>query len=321
MGQVAPPFPGLGAGAWRLLAAAALAFAASKAEAGEGASSNYQPGTYGDFGLASPNDPGLEATILTFHADLSARIVDPATGAPADLAAKVEGAALNIAWTAPWRWHGLTFAAGATAPLLRVDAAATLDFGLFGQFRTTDRETGLGDIAVSPLTVYGQAGDFYWSLAEHVTLPTGRFRADRIASPGRGHWSFDTVGAASWLDLDAGFEIAGVAGLLLNASNPETDYRSGPEAHLDVSANVLIGDGFALGATVYAMRQLADDSGAGAGADPLRGRLFGAGLQAFWSPDAERFTPYVTLKWLHDFDARDRLSGDTIFLTAAFPLN
>lgn len=296
------------------------------ATAGEAASSNYTPGAYGDFGLAVPNAPGVEFTLISLAAlGLDTNIVDPTTGAPADIQADAWVGALTVFWTAGEITDGITFAASATATIVDVEVSAELDFGNFGRVVTKDDRSGFGDLALNPITLYGDFGSdatrFYWSLAEFITAPTGRFSPNRLASPGRNHWSFDTVAAASWIDLEAGYELGLAAGFLANLENPDTNYRSGHEAHADVVANVLVGGGFALGVTAYGVAQVEKDSGAGAGAAPLKGHAWGAGLQAFWTPDLERFTPSVRLKWLHDFQAKDRLAGDYLFLTVEFPLN
>ncbi|MEQ9125713.1 MAG: transporter, partial [Alphaproteobacteria bacterium] len=207
------------------------------------------------------------------------------------------------------------------APLAHIDARARLDFGPFGSVRLTDSETGIGDVSVNPVTIYGGDGPLYWSLAEHVTAPTGRFRADRIASPGRNHWSFDTVAALSWIDWAAGYEIAAAAGVIANTRNRATDYRTGAEAHLDASFNMLLAPDIAVGATLYGLAALERDRGAGAGTDPPKPQALGAGLQAIWTPDPADFAPSIRVKWLHDISARDRLKGDAVFLIVEAPLN
>jgi len=302
-------------------AASGALLAGSAALAGEGGLSNYQPGAYGDFGLALPDAPGLQGALTAFHTTLQGVIEDPGTGAPADVKLTATSAVATLSWTSRRFAGGLTFAAGVTAPLLHVDARARLDFGPFGSLRVADSETGIGDISINPITIYGGDGPFYWSLAENVTLPTGRFRQDRIASPGRNHWSFDTVASFSWLDWAAGFEVAAAAGVIANTSNRATDYRTGAEAHVDANLNLLLAPGLAIGATLYGLAALERDRGAGAGADPPKPRAVGAGLQAIWTPDPSDFMPNLRLKWLHDISTRDRLKGDAFFLIVEVPLN
>jgi len=299
---------------------------AAAAEAGEGASSNYAPGIYGDFGLAVPNAPGVQATAgLAAALDLKARIIDPTTGQPAALRADAESAFASLTWTSEPFLGGLQFAAGVTVPYVRTRVAATVDFGIFGVLGQRDETDGFGDVILTPAALYGvlpvtDTVDLYLSLSEFVTAPTGRFFPNRLAPPGRGHWSFDTVAAASWIDETAGYEIGLAGGVLANPRNRDTDYLSGAEAHLDLVANVALGGGFIVGATVYGMAQLEADSGTGAGPDPIKGRLWGAGLQAFWTPDEDAYSPSIRLKWLHDFDAQDRFAGDYVYLTVDFPL-
>ena len=78
---------------------------------------------------------------------------------------------------------------------------------------------------------------------------------------------------------------------------------------------------FAVGATAYAVTALERDRGPGAGSDPPQPWLYGAGLQAIWTPDPSDFAPSIRVKWLHDISARDRLKGDAAFVLFEFPLN
>ena len=306
------------------LSAAALV-STSPATAAEGGASNYLPGAYGDFGLAVANAPGFEMTLAGVAAiGLQGDIVDPATAAPASLDVDANSLTASLVWTSQPFGHSLVISAGLTLPYTDIETRAALNLGVFGVQNLRDDNDGFGDVVLNPLSLYGavavgEATDLYWSLAEYVTAPTGKHSAARISNPGRDHWTFDTVLAASLIDEAAGYEIAAAGGFMINTKSGGTNYKSGAEAHLDLVANVLVGDGVALGATVYGVAQIERDRGA-VGPSPPKGQAWGAGLQAFWTPDPERFTPSVRLKWLRDLEAEDRLKGDYVFLIVDFPL-
>lgn len=294
--------------------------------AGEGGSSNYLPGGSGDFGIAIPDEPGVTLTAVGLYLDVSDTITDTTTGFPVTVTAKAQVIVLGLDWTSQPFWDGIAFSAGVAVPAFRSNVSATVDFGVFGTATAEETTTGIGDIIFNPITLWGGIGDMdtqrlYWSLAEFITAPTGQARRGRIAEPGRNHWSFDTVASVSWVDFQSGYELSGAAGVIFNTRNNQTDYTSGAEAHLDLNANMLVGDGFAVGITGYGVQQLERYSGPGAGADPLKGYAWGAGLQTLWTPNPETFTPSVRLKWLHDIQSRDRLAGDTIILSLDVPLN
>lgn len=68
------------------------------------------------------------------------------------------------------------------------------------------------------------------------------------------------------------------------------------------------------GVTGFWYQQISDNSGDGATFGAFRARVHGIGPVLSYGHDVAGKTITAELKWLHEFDNRNRLEGDTIFL-------
>jgi len=101
---------------------------------------------------------------------------------------------------------------------------------------------------------------------------------------------------------------------MFNTENPDTDYETGTEFHVDFVANQFISETFALGLRGYYYSQLTGDSGAGATLGDFESESFALGPGLVWT--VGRFT--LLGKWLHDFSAENRFESDYVTLTVAW---
>jgi hypothetical protein len=80
-------------------------------------------------------------------------------------------------------------------------------------------------------------GELSFKFAEAIIAPTGGYDINEQVNLGRNYWSFDTVGAATWLHTATGSEVSVAPGIMLNTENDDTDYTTGAEFHVDFTAN------------------------------------------------------------------------------------
>ncbi|MGI9571237.1 MAG: transporter, partial [Desulfobulbia bacterium] len=96
-----------------------------------------------------------------------------------------------------------------------------------------------------------------------------------------------------------------------------TQYRTGTEFHLDLTANQFVTEELALGLRGYVYQQLTGDTGAGALLGSFKGESTGGGFGLSWVPAALGGRLAVTASWLRDLHAKRRLKADYGSISAA----
>ena len=284
------------------------------ADAAEGASSNYFPGSYGNFLIAVEPDPGwiYQNYNIFYDANVNQAVLqgrinaDIKTFSYANMSAGI--------YTFKDKVFGATFAMAAFVPIAYVDLDASLA-GPNGSVSVSDSVTGLGDISFEPLSFYWAAGNWNFNLYEIIITPTGKYDVNDSVNVGLNHWSFDTVFAFTYFNADSGFDFSMATGLMINTKNDDTDYKTGNELHIDVMVNQFLSDTFALGLTGYYYTQVTGDSGSGAILGDFEGDSYGIGPSLLWVPTTKKGNFSLTATWLHDLDATRRLESDYAVVT------
>ncbi len=289
-------------------------FIVSSVHAGEGGFSNYFPSTYGDFGVAIPPEPGLTYINynLFYSAEVERAVLQGRVKTDIDTFAYFNMSALFYTLDRPVLGGRYLF--GVFVPIGYVD----LDADLVGQLTSVsvnESETALGDISFIPFSGYWNTGNWYFNLYELVFAPTGQYDVDNNVNVGRNYWSFDTVFAITYLNMETGREFSLVPGFMINTKNNATDYSTGNEFHLDAMFNQFFSDTFALGLHGYYLKQVEGDSGTGALLGDFKGESYGIGPSLLWTPKVGRWYPTITANWLHDLDATNRLESDYVVIT------
>lgn len=291
---------------------AVILSSASALHAAEGGYSNYIPGTYGDFGTAL--EPAGKLTLrndLYYYGADAARSVRAGgilLGMDLDMWINMT----TVLYKPEFEIFGAQYAFGTLIPIVHADLDATV-----GGLRLQDETTGLGDIAFVPGVLYWNFGEVHLSLAQYVVAPTGRFSTNRLVNPGLNYWSFDTNFALTWLDPDRGTELSFNLGYIYNTENDKTNYRSGQEVHLDFAINQYLSETFAVGLHGFYLDQISDDKGAGALLGGFQARAAGIGPAFMYATRIGEQDVTFIAKWLHEFEAENRLEGDHFFLSFA----
>ena len=286
-----------------LLLASGLGMARGVAQATEGASSYYFPGSSTAFAVAVAPEPGFMAVSQTLF--YSGRASKAVLGGRVNFALEADAfyEYMGGFYTFDEPVLGSRLQVGIVVPVGHADVEAAL-----GSRRASENRTGIGDTMISA-ALYWQKGNFHYKLVESVFVPTGEYGTGDLANVGRNYWGFDTVLAVTWLNAATGTEISVAPGILFNTRNTATDYKSGNEFHVDFAVNQFLAQNLALGLHGYYFRQVSGDSGSGAKLGGFEGESFGVGPALLWMPKAGKSKLSVIAKWLHDVHQENRLHG------------
>ncbi len=284
--------------------------------AAEGASSHYLPGAVGDIFLAVPPEPGFTAANMFWYqtGSTDAALLEGQLSLGLDLDLFLNIASLS--YTFEKVLLGGRYTIGTAIPFGYAGIDGTLIGPRGGSIDFSDDSFDLSDIAIIPFQMNWNTGPWSFSIWESIVAPTGGYEASgsTFANLGRNYWSFDTVGAVTWFKSESGTEVSVAPGVMFNTENPDTEYQTGTEFHVDFVANQFISETFALGLRGYYYKQLTGDSGAGATLGDFKSESFALGPGLVWT--VGRFT--VLGKWLHDFSAENRFESDYVTLTVAW---
>jgi hypothetical protein len=254
--------------------------------------------------------------------------------AKADVTGKVYYNLPSILWVAPQKVLGGNVGFGAIVPFgwkdvnLDLDALATLSLGppinktfTRGQtFSLNDSSTEFGDPVLNALIGWHE-GNWHWNVSALLNVPIGPWDNSSSSNLSFNHWGLDTTAAVTWLDPKTGFEVSAAPGFTFNWENPDTDYTTGTEFHVEFAILEHFSQKFAVGIAGYHYQQVTGDSGPGARLGNFKGRVTSLGPVMTYNFNLGKIPVSTQLLWTHDFDVENRLKGDLGLLTISFPLS
>ena len=183
-----------------------------------------------------------------------------------------------------------------------------------------DEDFNFGD-PVLGATLGWHEGKFNWTVGTLVNVPVGFWEKGNLSNIGFNHWGIDATAAMTWLDPELGFELSTAVGLTFNFENHDTDYTSGTELHAEFAATKIMSQQFSFGLVGYYYDQITGDSGKGAKLGDFKGQVLGIGPALNYTFMAGQ-TPIATnLRYFHEFDVENRLSGEAFFLVVTVPVS
>jgi hypothetical protein len=274
-------------------------------DAGEGAFSNYFPGAYGSLLPGMAPEPGyVFANVNLLYSAKANRAINQG-----QLNASMESNAFYSLFQGLHVWDapalGGRFAVGGYLPLGYASYSASI-----GGVRRFQDEFALGDMGIIPASFYWSSGNFQSNLYGLIIAPTGEYDINNLVNIGRNYWSLDLVAAMTWFNPETGTEFSVVPGLMFNAENPDTNYRTGTEFHMDFMFNQFVSEDLAIGLHGYVYQQISGDSGSGALLGDFKGEAFGIGPAISWIPKSAGGNVALSASWVHDVHSKNRLSGD-----------
>jgi len=289
---------------------------ANGALAAEGGYSNYIPGTYGDFGMAlAPAETWtLRNDVYLYDASVDRSIRSGLLETNTDL--KFLMNFTTVLYKPDIELFGATVGMGIFVPFVSLDFDASVTFG-DAIAAIDDSATGIGDIALIPFALFWNSGNIHTALTQLIIAPTGDYDISNAINDGLNYWSFDTNFALTYMNPETGRDVSFNIGHIYNTENDDTDYQTGRELHIDLVANQWLAETLAVGIHGFYLKQITGDSGSGALLGSFKAKAAGIGPAILWTKTIGKQDVSFIAKWLHEFDAENRLEGDHLFLSFA----
>ena len=118
-----------------------------------------------------------------------------------------------------------------------------------------------------------------------------------------------------------GLELSSAVGFTVNGENPDTDYTTGTEFHVEWALVQHFSKTFALGFAGYHYDQITGDCGPGATLGPFEGRVTGIGPVMSYSFNLAKLPVSTQWSYFHELDVENRAQGDVGLLTVSLPLS
>jgi hypothetical protein len=236
-----------------------------------------------------------------------------------------------LLWVAPGKVFGGNVGFGVMMPYgwkeadvaLDVLASLTLPNGTTlargRHFNIDDDEVNFGDPLLTAVMGWHE-GSWHWNVGALLNVPIGEWEKDNISNIGFNRWALDITPAVTWLDPKLGFEVSVAAGFTFNWENPDTDYKTGTEFHLEWALMQHVSKTFAVGLAGYHYQQVTGDGGAGAELGGFEGRVTALGPDITYTLMCGALPISTEWKWLHEFDVENRVEGDAGMLNVTIPL-
>jgi hypothetical protein len=218
--------------------------------------------------------------------------------------------------TGKGRWN---YASAIGVPVQYTDITASITGPRGRTLGTSDSGTQFADMLVTPI-----AAGYHFDELNHISfslpiyVPTGAYNDDRLANPGQNTYTFMPTVAFTHLDGKGG-EFTLSSGLEFYSENDATDYQNGDLFTLDALWTHGFGNGWAAGVAAGYIQQINDDSGSGA-TSGFRGRSVGAGPAVGWTGKFADAQANFNLRWVPEFDTKNRPEGNgiSVNMTLAF---
>ena len=312
-----------------------LAFTLSAEEGGNG---HYTPGATSSFIDTLPYEPGFAYVnqFLYYGGDIGGGRSLPLG---LNIASEVEATSYAdthvLLYQTDYELLGGRYGTAIGIPLVRtdIDVSGTLTRnprrpgriipvrGDLSKSKTvSDTAEGLGDIYAAPFMLVWKKGDFKYDTRLGFYAPTGKYDENDLANLGKNYWTFEPAVSLSYFGSKNGIEVTTFAGVDVNTENQDTDYRSGEQAHVDltVAQHLPLGKGFVgLGAKGFYYEQISGDSGDGAILGDFEGRTVGVGPIISYITKVGGADVVFEAKWLPELDTERRLEGDYVWVKAA----
>jgi hypothetical protein len=229
-----------------------------------------------------------------------------------------------VVWVPSTHVAGGVLALGAALPVggPDVDVKAFLTGPLGHQIAVerTDNAFLVGDPILTGALGW-QWGRFHLSTGAMLNVPIGQYREGQLANLAFHRWAGDLSVAGTWHDDKSGWDLSAKGGFTFNGTNDVTQYTTGTEFHVEGSVEKTLSKSYSVGLQAYYFDQVTGDSGPGAKLGPFEGQVVGFGGSAAYHFAIGKMPTTVRLRVMTEFDAQNRLSGDSVWLELSVPLS
>ncbi len=286
----------------------------------ENGTGHYLPGSTASFIDGVPSQPTFVTRLnfVHYNGNFKVKRTLPVIGnVEYEANTKANGIGLTLLWSPDWslgdKW---SYAMSATIPVITIDVHANARSRL-STLSQQDTETNIGDIILKPLMFnYAHSANLNSNYRLYIYAPTGSYKADRLANTGKNFWTFTPTTSVIYLSKESGIEASIFMGADFNTKNNDTEYKSGIQAHIDgtLAQHFKLFSGVAgAGITGFWYQQMTADSGKGAIFGDFKAKAYGLGPVISYARKVGEKTIVAELKWLHDFDTKNRFQSNTLF--------
>ncbi len=236
----------------------------------------------------------------------------------ADPAAKMNALGLTLLWAPDWelglddKWQ---VAMSTTIPVLNMNLSGYLTYTGTDFGNKEGDNTAIGDIVLMPLMInYNVSKNLNINARLGLYAPTGSYELGRFINNGKNFWTAEPTIGIIYFGQENGIEASLFLGADFNWENPDTNYKSGIQVHLDgtLAQHFPFAGGISgVGVNAYYYKQVSDDSGQGATLGAFRAKAVGAGPVLSWIDKKGKYL--AELKYLKDYQNIKRLEGDTLW--------
>jgi hypothetical protein len=301
----------------------------------EGGSGHYAPGGAASFIDTLPGKPGLAiANYFSFYdGNASASKQLPFGGFIVAGTVGIDATAYADTvvglYQTPLKLLGGYYAVGVAIPYvwMKVEAKGTVQLtktlgpytiNIIRTSTVRDTANGIGDITLYPFMFGWTAlkGDLKYDVRLGIYAPTGDYDTGKLANVGKNYWTFEPTVSLSYISSKIGLELSAFAGVDFNTKNHETDYQTGTQFHLDITAAEhlpLLGGIIGIGANGFYYQQITGDGGSGAFLGDFKGRTVGIGPVLSYATKIWKKDLVAEVKWLPEIDVKNRIKGDYVW--------
>jgi hypothetical protein len=286
----------------------------------------------GDFGVQSGTQPTPGFYAALFYYRYSTDTIKDVDGNTVRLAPNAPGS-IGLSAVAPIAWYvSKTKVLGANVGAMAVlpFANASLEAPAFQLDRPID--TGIADMLLRPIDLGWHSEHADVVAGFQVYIPTGRYTPGGSDNLGKGMWTYEPfVGATVFFDEKKTLSLATTAYWELHGNKEDSDVKVGQILTLQGGlGKSFLGGGLIIGAAYYAQWKVTKDrlrefvlpGGDEIGVDfPNKHKVFGFG------PDVtlpiatkSKLFALVNIRYLWETGARVKTQGQTLVVTATFPI-
>jgi len=228
----------------------------------------------------------------------------------------------TVVYSSDYKIMGGRYAALISQPFGNTSFQAALESDTLPGFGLDVDESswGLGDTYIRPLWLGWSIGRFDLGASYGIYLPTGKYDAGDADNVGLGMWTHEFItNVAYYPDEQKGTAL--VLAAIYEIHHEKKDVDITPGSHLSLNAGISqylpMGPEWLaeLGLSGVAQWQVTKDSGSDARNKDVKDRVYMVGPQVGFA-----YLPWgaqLTLRWLHEFGAKDRFEGDFVSLNLA----
>jgi hypothetical protein len=286
----------------------------------------------GDFGVQSGTQPAPGFYTALFYLHYSTDTIRDVDGNTVRRAPDAPGS-IGLRAVAPILWYvsktkflGANVGAMAVLPF----ANGSLEAPAFQLGRPID--TGIADMLIRPVDLGWRTNRADVVAGLQLYIPTGRYTPGGNDNLGKGMWTYEPfVGATVYFDEKRTLSLAATAYWEFHSSKEDSDVKVGQILSLQGGlGKSFLGGGLIVGAAYYAQWKVTEDrlrefvlpGGDEVGVDfPNKHKVFGIGPDVTL-PIATRSKLFalVNIRYLWETGARVKTQGQTLVVTATFPV-